>query len=235
MRCSSPLGQALVFFSQPVVQGLHLHHSECLSSRHHCRLWPAPPPLYHFPIKSLPFVDLEMPPLSELCWKMETDKRWVLGRKPLCAMCELKTMYTLSPESSRIDRWIREETIQGTEGEERQSDAWPPIFQGFVIKGCSVVFSVSVTLKVNKTNGMVPKTPHGYTVPKGKSGSVLHSVVLLHKASWSNSTGPYNAFMFFTMSSTRWAGKFGTFRFPRELPELWCSSVRDLVLLIYSA
>lgn len=40
-------------------------------------------------------------------------------------------------------------------GEEKgkESDARPPISQGFVIKGGGVAFSVSVTLKVNKTNG----------------------------------------------------------------------------------
>jgi len=43
---------------------------------------------------------------------METDKRGGLGRKPLCAMCELKTTYTLSTERSGIDRWTKRETMQ---------------------------------------------------------------------------------------------------------------------------
>lgn len=47
-------------------------------------------------------------------------------------------------------------------GEEKgkESDARPPISQGFVIKGGGVAFSVSVTLKVNKTNGTLAKNLH---------------------------------------------------------------------------
>lgn len=47
-------------------------------------------------------------------------------------------------------------------GEEKgkESDARPPISQGFVIKGGGVAFSVSVTLKVNKTNGTTAKNLH---------------------------------------------------------------------------
>lgn len=47
-------------------------------------------------------------------------------------------------------------------GEEKgkESDARPPISQGFVIKGGGVAFSVSVTLKVNKTNGTTVENLH---------------------------------------------------------------------------
>lgn len=51
-----------------------------------------------------------------------------------------------------MDRWGEEEG--------KESDARPPISQGFVIKGGGVVFSVSVTLKVNKTNGTTVKNLH---------------------------------------------------------------------------
>lgn len=35
-----------------------------------------------------------------------------MERKLLCAMCELKTMYPLSAERSRIDRWIEAATME---------------------------------------------------------------------------------------------------------------------------
>lgn len=64
----------------------------------------------------------------------------------------------LNTERNGSDGWLRRETMEEIQGGEGESDAWPPISQAFVIKGCCVLFSVSVTLKVNKTNSIMPNS-----------------------------------------------------------------------------
>lgn len=69
---------------------------------------------------------------------------------------------------------------KGRNNGEDGGDAWLPISQGFVIKGCCVLFFVSVTLKVNKTNSMMLETPQCYSTCLCWS----FSSVLLFKTYW---------------------------------------------------
>lgn len=46
----------------------------------------------------------------------------VMDRKPLCVVCELKTMYPLSTERSRIDRWTEGETMEEIDREKAERE-----------------------------------------------------------------------------------------------------------------